>query len=402
VVTAAACTAVALALPTLAGAARPERPPDVQRGQIVSVTKVATLPQRRVPSVIRRWREENGLRLATSTVRHGVDAYRLVYGTVGPGGTEPTTASGLVALPRGGAGTGRVVAWEHGTTVAKHDAPSTGRASDARLVSYLFAGSGFVTVAPDYLGLGAGPGRHVFNDRASEVTASVDMLRAARTFVRGKGRAWDDRLLVSGFSQGGKAAIALAGALEAGIDPQLRLRAAAGISGVYDLEHAQTPARSRLDPLGVSFTLAYTAVSWNRVRGLYGRPGEVFRPPYGERMERLFDGHHAQGQIFAALPPRPEQLFRPAFLRLAAHPSGALRQGMEASDGACRYAPRAPTRLYATRGDEQVSFDNTLQCRRDFADHGVRVPVIDLGEHGHFGSEIVAVPRVLEWFRRVG
>ena len=399
---AAATAALALSLPAAGGAATPhERAPDAQRGQIVSVKSVATLSQRRVATVIRGWEEEDGLRLPTSTVRHGVAAYRLVYRTVGPDGAEPTTASGLVVLPRGGAGTGRVVAWEHGTTVAKRDAPSTGKDSDARLVAYLFAGSGFVAVAPDYLGLGAGPGRHVFNHRPSEITASVDMLRAARSFVGSEaprlGRPAPGRRLLPG-RQGRHRARRRARSRDRSGAPRARGRRHLG-----HLRH-----RGRPDPGAVTPRPARRELRPRVHRGLVEpalralrRPAEVFRSPYGERIERLFDGRHPQRQIFAALPPRPEQLFQPAFLGLAAHPAGPLLHGMQVSDGACRFAPRAPTRLYATRSDEQVSFDNTLHCRRDFADRGVRVPVIDVGEHGHFGSELVAVPRVLDWFRRI-
>lgn len=369
---------------------------DAGRGDLVSVKKVGRLSPTQVSHVVRQWKEEDNLRLDTSTVRYGVDAYRLVYKTVDTDGVTPRQASGLVVVPRTKRRHLRVVAWEHGTTIFKGDAPSTGADADARLIAYLFSGSGFIAVAPDYLGLGVGPGSHPYNQRSSEVTASVDMLRAARTFVTGKGRSWDGRILVSGFSQGGKVAIALGGALQGGADPGLSVGRLAAVAGPYDLLGAQIPNRGKLDPIGVSFSLAYTAVAWKSLYGLYQTPDEVFRAPYDRTMEKIFDGHHTQGQVFAALRP-PKEMFTPAFLTLAANPTGAMLAGVQGSDGACRYAPTFPIRLYAARTDEQVAFANSQHCRADFHARGVDVPLIDVGKHGHFGSEILAVPRIVRW-----
>jgi hypothetical protein len=389
----AAAVAAAALLGATAGAA------DAARGDLVSVTNVARLSPKQVSHVVRRWKEEGKLRLDTSTVRYGVDAYRLVYETVDTDGVTPRKASGLVVIPRTKRRHLRVVAWEHGTTIFKGDAPSTGADADARLISYLFSGSGFIAVAPDYLGLGVGPGSHPYNQRSSELTASVDMLRAARAFVAGKGRAWDGHILVSGFSQGAKVAVALGGALQGGADPGLSVGRLAAVAGPYDLQGAQIPNRDKLDPIGVSFSLAYTAVAWKSLYGLYQTPNQVFPAPYDRTMEKLFDGHHTQQQVFAALRP-PKAMFTAAFLTLATHPTGAMLAGVQGSDGACRYAPTFPVRLYAARTDDQVAFANSQHCRSDFRAHGVGVPLLDVGKHGHFGSEIIAVPRIVHWFRR--
>jgi hypothetical protein len=373
---------------------------DHGRGTLISVARVARLSAVQTKATIGQWEEEGGLKLDVRSIRHGVDSYRLLYRTVAPDGVTPTRASGLVVIPRDSARHRRIVVWEHGTTVYKHDAPSTGSDADARLVSYLFAGSGFLAIAPDYLGLGLGPGHHPYNDRAAEESSSVDMIKASRHFFATREIGWRKQVFVAGFSQGGKDAIALGGAIQRGEVPHLGLLSQAGVAGPYDLEHAQGPSRPKLDPIGMSFSLAYTAVSWKYRYGLYQQPSEVFRDGLGPKMERLFNGHHDQEEIFAALLP-PKQLFTKAFLELAAHPSGKFLEGIRNSDGACRYAPKAPTRLYAAHADEQVAFLNTQHCQRDFRQHGVRVPVFDLGDHGHFGSELLAVPKILRWFQRL-
>jgi hypothetical protein len=225
------------------------------------------------------------------------------------------------------------------------------------------------------------------------------MLRAARAFVTGRSLRFDSRVQVAGFSQGGKVALAVGAALQGAADPGLQLAALAGIAGPYDLEHAQIPQQRTLDPYGVSFYLTYTALAWDPIFGIYDKPSEVFRPPYDRTLPRLFDGHHSQAAVFAGLNV-PTKVFTEAFLRRVAHPAGGLLSGERTSDGACRWAPRVPTRLYAAASDEQVAFLNTQHCGRDLAAAGADVPVIDLGRHGHFGSAILATNQVVRWFRQ--
>src|SRR5205809_378975 len=78
----------------------------------------------------------------------------------------------------------RTVSVAHGTEAYRGDAPSVSQppvADDgwAQAPALTYASAGFAAVAPDYLGLGVGPGPHPWMDVPSETTASLDMLRAA-------------------------------------------------------------------------------------------------------------------------------------------------------------------------------------------------------------------------------
>jgi dienelactone hydrolase len=136
-----------------------------------------------------------------------------------------------VALARNHRRRLRPLVWEHGTLATRAFAPSVGVESDASAVALLLASAGYAAVAPDYVGLGAGPGLHPYLHVASEVSASVDLLRAARTFTAGRHRRLDRRVLVSGFSQGGQAAMGLGRALQEGADRRFALGALAPVSG---------------------------------------------------------------------------------------------------------------------------------------------------------------------------
>ncbi len=223
----------------------------------------------------------------SGSVRYGTTLYKLRYHTVDPAG-RPTTASGLLVLPTGGAPHPRLVSFAHGTLSYRRDAPSQGNKYTA-FPAVTFAASGYAAVAPDYLGLGDGPGSHPYMDLPSETTASLDMLRAARQAMVDQGRSPGRDVLVTGFSQGALAALGLARALQDGADPHFRLQAVAPVSGPYAIRAAEVPAmlaEKQIPPKLAVIYASYLMVAWNRLHHLYRAPEDVFRAPYAEKVER--------------------------------------------------------------------------------------------------------------------
>ncbi|MFF4344989.1 lipase [Kitasatospora sp. NPDC001540] len=343
-----------------------------------------------------------------STVRFGVDTYRLVYRTVDPSG-RPVTASGLLALFRGGGHELRTVSFTHGTTSYRSDAPSsTVEAGFVSSPALAYASAGFATVAPDYIGLGSGPGPHPWMDVPSETTASLDMLRAARAFVSSTGRTLGHDVLVTGFSQGASAAMGLARTLQAGEDRWFRLRAVAPVSGAYDFRHAELPALldGSLEPKSSVLYSAYLLVAWNRLHHLYDSPGEVFQAPYDRTIEALFDGSHTGQQLFAGTPDTIDALLTPHGFEMMRHPTGRLAGALRVADSTCDWAPRVPVRLYVADADEQAANANTEHCEAGLRSHGVDATVVDLGTPDfagsrHLGSNVAGTAAIVRWFSRL-
>ncbi len=365
------------------------------RGTIVSATHLEHLTKRQVTTAL----EEVGF--DTSRVRFGVDTVRLVYRTVDVDG-RPTTASGLVVLPRGGQRHLRLVSYAHGTMASRSSAPSVddhGRSAEG----LAFGSAGYAVAAPDYLGLGTGPGHHPYLHARSQTTASVDMLRAANQFAGRVHRHLDRRVLVTGFSQGGAVAMQLAKALHRGALPGWRPALVAPISGPYDLRGAEIPAMlaGRLDPRAAAYYSAYLLTSWQRIYNLGTKPSEVFNAPYDVTVPPLFDGDHSDEQIIGALPASFRELLTPSELKRMARPNGAFGRALDENDRSCRgWTPGVPIRIFAAHGDEQVAIDNAYSCQRDLADRGVRAPLVDLGDLGHFESGRQGLAAVLELFLR--
>lgn len=335
--------------------------------------------------------------LDTSAVRAGVDVYLVTYRTVGVDG-RPTTASALAVLPRTNARTLRAVAWLHGTRVFRGD---TGSLSDNpdRAASVLFAASGYATVAPDYLGLGTGPGRHPYMVNEPTVTATMDALRATRTLAARSGKRLDRRVLVSGFSQGGQASMVVGRALRR--SSEFDLAAIAGIAGPYDIRGQELPAAldGRLDDISAMIYLGYAMTSWNRTYHLWDSPSEAFRAPYDQLAETWFDSDHTEESVVAALPGTPRDLFTDEFLARLAHPTGALAKALADNDNPCDWRPTVPVRLYAGTADRDVVFSNSENCASDLKARGTRdVKLVNVGETDHFTTAMTALPQVLTWF----
>ncbi|MEW9552502.1 hypothetical protein [Nonomuraea sp. NPDC050783] len=361
------------------------------RGSIVT----ATLLARRSSKQVARYLARAGLPVPARP--QGADLYAVVHRTLAVDGT-PTTASGVVALPHRSRKHLWTVTYEHGTLATKADAPSMDE-GDGRAVPLMFAAAGFAGVAPDYLGLGKGPGYHPYLDAATEASASADLLRAATELAGRQGRALSGDLLVTGFSQGGHAAMALARSLRD--DDTWRVRAVAPVSGPYRLRTAEMPALlgGRLDPSIAAFYLAYWTVSTNRLHRLYDSPGEVFRRP---AVERLFDGAHSFRQITAELPRTPRELATPAYLKRLAAPSGPLLEALEANDGTCAgWRPGVPVHLYGAHGDKEVAFANSRQCLGQLRAAGVKATLTDVGDVPHMATPHRALPEVFRWFTRI-
>jgi hypothetical protein len=402
--TATACTADTERAPVAAAAnASSPRPAPGGRGDLVAApVHLRRLSKEQVAETLRQ------AQFSPAAVRYGVDTYRLIYRTIDPDG-RPTSASGLLVVPLTATRRPRLVSFTHGTQSDKADAPSVDGV-DSSAPPLTFGTQGFAAVAPDYLGLGKGPGTHPYMDVPSETTASLDMLRAARAYLTRHGRPPARPVLVTGFSQGGPAALGLARALQEGADPGFALGAVAPISGAFDIRGAELPETldgTRIPPRLVAMYTTYLLVAWNRLHHLYSAPEEIFRSPYAAKVDHLFDGTTPSEDAFDALPDGLKPLLTERGITLLRHPTPRFAAALAVADGTCSgWVPRAPFRLYDAQGDEQVITENTDHCRAAFQASGANVPIVALPPHDyrgsrHLGSAVSGTRRIAAWFAQL-
>ncbi|MEV6429223.1 lipase family protein [Nocardia sp. NPDC051463] len=174
---------------------------------------------------------------------HGMSGGSVIeYWMRGSDGT-PRPASGALFVPAGAppAGGWPVMAFDHGTTGlgagcgGQADPASNpfqrSQAKQDQMMRHM-VGRGIAVVAPDYLGLGRfDTGPHPYLEIGTEATATIDLVRAARTVRPELSRTWG----VIGASQGGQAALG-AGHLQASYAPDLDFRGAIAIDPESDVE----------------------------------------------------------------------------------------------------------------------------------------------------------------------
>ena len=132
---------------------------------------------------------------------------------------------------------------------------------------------------------------------------------------------------------------------------------------------------------------------------LYDHPRQAFRRPYAAGISDVYDGDHSQLEVLTFLPGAPEKLFTPGFMRRLDHLDGALLRATRQSDGTCAgWTPNAPVRLYASRGDRDVTYRNTELCHRQLAAADAAVRVVGMGRISHFETQWQGLPQVLRWF----
>ncbi|WP_199930812.1 alpha/beta hydrolase family protein [Streptomyces sp. CB02923] len=334
----------------------------------------------------------------TDTARHGVAAYRLTYRTVAPDGS-PTTASGLLTLPRGGGHRLPTVVHGHGTLAYRGYAASVADGPD-RTVSLLYASAGRAAVSPDYLGLGTGPGPHPYLDNRSAADASLDMLRAAHTAAPKLGRTLDGRVYATGFSQGGQVAMALGRTLNSDADTRFHLRGVAAVGGAYDLDSSQLPGLfdGRVGPGSAVFYTAYFLTAQNRLHHLYSDPRQVFRAPCAEHVEELFDSNHPAEQIAGKLPETLPELLSDQWHTKLQNPSGRLLAVLRSNDFTCDWKPNVPVTLYSASGDHDVPIANSRHCAQRVSAHGGSARVVDEGDVSHYAAFQRSLPEIARSF----
>ena len=307
--------------------------------------------------------EQNVSGVDENTTVYGQRVYKIVYGSVDIHG-NPIKASGVIVVPKGmpkivDKQLGYSLVLEHhGTIFKQSDAPSV--QSEATMMpgknaSVIFTSlSGFITLMPDYVGFGESRGKvHPFVMKRLAEDA-VAMLKAAKAFLQDRDIKLNGQLFVSGYSEGGYAAMATLQKLE---DRGEAVAMAAPMAGPYDLNKTAFGVLSK-SQLSVPAFMANVAYAYTTA---YGVPLEnVINEPYASKLPALLDGSHEINEIDTALTKKTtgaDGLFSPAFVNDFftddAHwfKSAALEQSVYA------WAPQTPLKLLHCQGDEVIPFD---------------------------------------------
>ena len=331
-------------------------------GKLLSFEKVASYSREDLKAIYKKQKISRSI----APVKNGVDVYEVLYMTSNFNGS-PLQASGIYFVPQGLQNLPLLV-FHHGTEMKKERKIKMG---GLQAVCIGFAADGYAAIMPDYLGLGRGEGMHLYHHVETEALASIDMVRALKEIDAKIGTSRNEQLFISGYSQGGHAAMALHKEIQERYKGEFTVTASAPLSGAYDLLGVQGEVMFK--PYTHPGYLPFLLLSMNEVYGIFADLSQVFISPYDTLIPPYFDGNHSMREVNKVLPEIPVAIIKPTyvkeFLENKDHPlNQALRENSVAN-----WKPETPVMMCYCKGDEQVSYKNALVARDKMKENGSQV-----------------------------
>ena len=187
-----------------------------------------------------------------ATNAFGYKAVKITYNTKNQN-NEDIVASGLLVIPSATdayknilASVGKqfsvsMICDNHGTIFEDAHAPSNVEIKngmpDYSLAVLMTGYAGFAGIYPDYIGYGiSNDESHPYMLKEVSARASLDMVRAAQRYMNDNNIVFNSQLYISGYSQGGFTAMALAEEIEVNNNNEFTLKGIAPMAGPHDLE----------------------------------------------------------------------------------------------------------------------------------------------------------------------
>ena len=329
----------------------------------------------------------------------GISVYDIKYETEGEGGYIDTL-SGLVAFPHSPIEAFPILSYQHGTAVNDASAPSLAGLTmdnpEVLLISLVTAPSGYITLFPDYEGLGDPNKFHPFIIAESYTHSVVNMVRAVKqlsTELEGEDQfQFNDQLFLIGYSEGGYATMAVQRGIELNFSDEFTITTSCPMAGPYDLAGTMVEyflsIPSYPKPFYVPFVL--TSHLWY-YQGEDVDFGDYFEPFWADTLPSLFDGTHFGDEIDALMPENPLDIILPDVLEeFTNNEDHFFRQTLQ-QNTLLDWVPESPTYLYHGIGDDIVPFQNAQIAYDTFVSNGADSVTLtlypeEMGGHGEVAT----------------
>jgi pimeloyl-ACP methyl ester carboxylesterase len=240
-----------------------------------------------------------------NTTVFGYKAFKIPYTTRDEKGNQ-VKVSGLFVIPTGLPDVVKtlglsMVSDDHGTIFANSEAPSvigdnTGAPDGSSII--LTALGGFATLQPDYIGFGdSSEEYHPFVLKDSLANATVDFIQQVKVFASENNITLNNQLFLTGYSEGGYAAMATLKKIEEeAID--LHVSMAAPMAGPYALKTMADVVLSQ-PKLAVPSFMANVGYAYSQA---YNQElNTTFNEPYASKLDSYLNGDFNRTQVDAVL-----------------------------------------------------------------------------------------------------
>lgn len=304
-------------------------------------------------------------------IKNGAKYYTVLYTSLDAKGSKDTL-SGLLVVPDDLKFRYPRIIYQHGTSDCKTCVPSRygttgGEEGQLGLVG---AGLGYIAYLPDYVGMGDGRGFQTYVHAETIQRATDDLLTAVDTWLNENGVYRNDQLFITGYSQGGYASMAYHKFLE---ERGRTVTAAAHLSGPYSLSGVMRDLiigdKAYLFPA----YLPNTALGFQEVYGdLYNQLTDIFKPEFANDIQQYYNGAITLFTLNTRLIGKlnsqfgssvAKNMLQPAYLDVILNdPNARINQLLKEND-VYRWAPKAPTKIFYCKADDQVPYLNSVVAR---------------------------------------
>jgi hypothetical protein len=337
--------------------------------------------------------EQNGL------LTNDVSMYRLSYEM--PFLENQITVSGAVFIPEtlNSEDEFPIVVFNHGTTFIRTNAPSFKQ--EINNLGFYISSLGFVVLMPDYVGLGESEITHPYCHAQSESDSGWFLVQSFIDSLDYFGLNINGNLFISGYSQGGHVAMAMAkNSPPVSIQDQIQVTAVAPLSGPYDLSGIQLPYAFQQISYSNPAYLLYILKGWNSVYGnIYEDLSDICLEPYASIIEPMLDGFHSAEEINNECPELLTDLFPEYIIEdVLGNPNNIIMEFAQEND-VYKWVPNMPVHMRYCTGDEEVFYQNAISAELWMVENGSsNIVAYNLGDFNHNECAFSAIINSMLWF----
>lgn len=355
-----------------------------ERGTLISYEKVNDLTTKEI-------NELNPEKNIVQLLDYDVSLYSITYESIQKG--KPIVLSGLVTIPKDKEQPS-LLQYHHGTMLpipmpggeGSNDVPSLFNGQsvqpdadfmETRMMVLTFASRGYVVSAPDYAGYNVSKDLdHPYNIPGELANYSVDMIRAAKELIKILKVETDNKLFLTGWSEGGGAALATQKDIEQNFSEEFNLIATSVLAGPYDIPSMlqNNIFEIKEDDLGENAGIySWTLYSLLKFSNINIPSDKIYK-------------YEVQNSLDALNPPssKVSEIINLPFLQenIMRGDNEELLNVMEQLSLINDWIPKAKIMLHSGKNDDIVPHYNTLNAYNNFKKEGADVTLYEYnGDH---------------------
>lgn len=312
---------------------------------------------------------------ASMFIRYNVNIFKIIYKTIDTN-NNPVLASGAIVIPDN-KNPAPMISFQHGTIKNDKSAPSYFSLDD-HFIFVVFSSSGYIIVLPDYLGYGSSNHlSHPYEHGRSLATASRDMLRAVREFdkLEKKFQA-NEKLFLTGYSEGGYATMALFKLLEEQHADEFKATAVTTGAGAYNKSLFAKHILETSTELNFLNEFLWVLDTYNKLYKLNRPYNLFFNEPYA--------GIISNGGVFANNQLNPGLLFNNNFREGIINGTDTQFLNVLTDNDNYDWEPQAPLQMYHGTNDDYVFYFNSSSAFEAMTNRGsksVELKTVQGGDH---------------------